>query len=95
MTAATQAVAPAQLQSRFLALLPRIEAHARVHFRHVRCRDRKEDFAALCQDRGLTYIRNARAFVSSIEDRSGVGEKCANPVDHQAFQIAGRYPPAT
>src|ERR1019366_7580478 len=23
-----------------------------------------------------------------------VGEKCAKPVDHQAFQIAGRYPPA-
>ena len=26
----------------------------------------KEDFAALCQDRGLTYIRNARAFVSKV-----------------------------
>jgi hypothetical protein len=32
--------------------------------------------------------------VDSIEDRSGVGKKCAKPVDHQAFQIAGRYPPA-
>ena len=29
-----------------------------------------------------------------IEDRSGVGEKGAKPVDHQAFQIAGRDPPA-
>src|ERR1700730_14581488 len=26
----------------------------------------KKDFAALCQDRGLTYIRNARAFVSKV-----------------------------
>ena len=32
--------------------------------------------------------------VDGIEDRSGVGKKFANPVDHQAFQIAGRYPPA-
>src|ERR1700730_702389 len=35
-----------------------------------------------------------RIIVDGIEDRSGVGEKCAQPVDHQAFQIAGRYPPA-
>ncbi len=26
----------------------------------------KEDFAALCQDRGLTYVRSARAFVSKV-----------------------------
>ena len=35
-----------------------------------------------------------RFIVDGIEDRSGVGEKFAKPVDHQAFQIAGRYPPA-
>src|SRR6202035_5219456 len=35
-----------------------------------------------------------RFIVDGIEDRSGVGEKCANPADHQAFQITGRYPPA-
>jgi len=29
-----------------------------------------------------------RIIVGGIEDRSGVGEKCANPVDHQAVQIA-------
>src|SRR5207249_2991439 len=61
MTAATQAVAPAQLQTRFLSLLPRIEARARVYFRHVRCRDRKEDFAreavALCW---LWFVRLTR-----------------------------------
>src|ERR1700730_12506850 len=35
-----------------------------------------------------------RILVGAIEDRSGVGEKFAKPVDHQAFQIASRYPPA-
>ena len=34
---------PEQLHSRFLALLPRIELHARIYFRHVRCPERKED----------------------------------------------------
>jgi hypothetical protein len=34
-----------------------------------------------------------RIIVDGIEDRSGVGEKCAKPVDHQAFQSAGRDPP--
>jgi hypothetical protein len=31
------------LQGIFLTLLPRIERHARVHFRDVHCRDRRED----------------------------------------------------
>ena len=31
------------LQSRFLALLPRIERYARFHFRGVRCANRKAD----------------------------------------------------
>ena len=35
-----------------------------------------------------------RFIIDGIEDRSAVGEKCANLVDHQAFQVAGRYPPA-
>ena len=35
-----------------------------------------------------------RFIVDRIEDRSGVGKKGAKPVDHHAFQIAGRYPPA-
>jgi hypothetical protein len=36
-----------------------------------------------------------RFIADGMEDRSGVGEKGAKPVDHQTFQIAGRYPPST
>src|SRR5262249_60449397 len=40
------------LQLAFLAILPRIERHGRVYFRHVRCPDRKADaireMVALC-----------------------------------------------
>ena len=31
------------LHLRFLSFLPRIEAHARVYFRDVRCRDNRAD----------------------------------------------------
>jgi len=31
------------LHARFLALLPRIESHARIYFRHQKCHDRKEE----------------------------------------------------
>jgi hypothetical protein len=33
----------AELHARFQALLPRVERHARVFFRHLRCPDRKQD----------------------------------------------------
>jgi hypothetical protein len=32
-------------------------------------------------------------FVDGIKHRSRVSKKCAKLVDHQAFQIAGRYTP--
>jgi hypothetical protein len=35
-----------RLQARFLPLLPRIENHARICFRHVKCRHRRADFIA-------------------------------------------------
>jgi hypothetical protein len=37
---------PERLQAGFLTLLPRIERHARVYFRHVRCPHRKADSIA-------------------------------------------------
>src|SRR4051812_38691156 len=37
---------PEQLHARFLALLPRIELHARIYFRHVKCPHRKADAIA-------------------------------------------------
>jgi hypothetical protein len=43
-----------RLQAVFLAdVLPRVEAHGRVYFRHVRCRDRKEEL--LAELRGLAW----------------------------------------
>jgi hypothetical protein len=36
----------ADVQARFLGIRPRIERHARVYFRHVRCQFRKQDFIA-------------------------------------------------
>lgn len=32
-----------EIQARFLSMLPRIETHARIYFRHVKCADRKQD----------------------------------------------------
>jgi hypothetical protein len=69
-----QAARLVQLQATFLAqVLPRVEAHGRVHFRHVRCPDRKEEL--LAEMRGLAwkwYVRlvqkgkNVLAFVSAL-----------------------------
>ena len=69
------------------------------------CHERRFDFvwcvgSEFLRDLTATFDQLAppwttvRFIVDGIEDRSGVGEKCAKPVDHQAFQIAGRYPPA-
>jgi hypothetical protein len=37
-----------QLQTRFLALLPRIETHARFYFHHLKCSQRREEAIAEC-----------------------------------------------
>jgi hypothetical protein len=46
MTAALSAPSLAELHAGFLALLPRIERHGEVYFRHVRCPHRKADYIA-------------------------------------------------
>src|SRR3954470_17925736 len=66
--------APQALHAAFLAhVLPRVERHGRVYFRHVRCPDRKEEL--LAELRGLAwkwYVRLVRrgkdvlAFVSAL-----------------------------
>ena len=40
------AVSLADLHARFLAILQRIEVHARIYFRHIRCRVRRADYIA-------------------------------------------------
>jgi hypothetical protein len=73
-TPATAPQAPPALPAAFGALvLPRVERHGRVYFRHVRCPDRKEEL--LAELRGLAwqwYVRlvrrgkDVRAFVSAL-----------------------------
>src|SRR5436305_1872361 len=48
MTAAVRNTrpSPAQLRSGFLAILPRVEAHARLCFRRVPCDDRRDEAVA-------------------------------------------------
>jgi hypothetical protein len=48
-----QAPPVAELQAAFLAILPRIELHGRVYFRHVRCPHRKAD--AIQEMRALAW----------------------------------------
>jgi hypothetical protein len=38
----------AQLQARFLAVMPRIETHARIYFRHLKCPHQREEALAEC-----------------------------------------------
>ena len=45
--------APAALHARFLAILPRIERHGEVYFRHVKCPHHKEEL--LAELRGLAW----------------------------------------
>lgn len=61
------------LHATFLAILPRIEAHGRVYFRHVRCPHQKEELQA--ELRGLAWKwfvslvrrgKNVLAFVSTL-----------------------------
>jgi hypothetical protein len=63
----------AHLHATFLAILPRIELHGQIYFRHVKCPDRKEE--VLAEMRGLAwkwYVRlhqrgkDPTAFVSAI-----------------------------
>ena len=42
------------LQVRFLAILPRIELHGRVYFRHVRCAQQQAEF--LQEMRALAWL---------------------------------------
>jgi hypothetical protein len=39
-------LAPGRLHAGFLSILPRIESHGKVYFRHLKCPDRREDAVA-------------------------------------------------
>src|SRR5438270_4863942 len=78
---------PEQLHARFLALLPRIELHARIYFRHVRCPERKED----CVQEAVAiswkwFVRlaergkDASAFVSTLATLAARAVRCGRRV---------------
>jgi hypothetical protein len=46
MTASLPATPLSPLHAAFLSVVPRIEAHGRVYFRHLKCPDRREDAVA-------------------------------------------------
>ena len=53
MAAPAPALSLPHLQAAFLLLLPRIERHGRVYFRHVRCSHQREEL--LAEMRGLAW----------------------------------------
>jgi hypothetical protein len=64
-----------QLQTRFLAVLPRIETHTRIYFRHVKCPHQREEAVAECLALAWWwYVRlvrrgkNPEAFISVLAD---------------------------
>jgi hypothetical protein len=65
----------AQLQSRFLAVMPRIERHARISFRHLRCPHQREEALAECLALAWWWFvrlvrrgKNPEAFISVLAD---------------------------
>jgi len=63
----------ASLQAHFLAVLPRIEKHARVYFRHLRCSHARADAIAettalcwACYVRAIRQGKDVDAFISAL-----------------------------
>jgi hypothetical protein len=71
------------LQARFLAILPRIELHGRIYFRHVRCHHHKEE--ALQEMRALAwrwFVRLARRGKDAAYFPSALASFAARAVHH-------------
>jgi hypothetical protein len=64
-----------QLQTRFLAVLPRIETHARIYFRHLKCLHQRDEALAECLALAWWWFirlvrrgKNPEAFISVLAD---------------------------
>jgi hypothetical protein len=77
MGTATASLTPtlAQLQARFLAVMPRIETHARFYFRHLKCPHQREEALAECLALAWSWFvrlvqrgKNPEAFISVLAD---------------------------
>jgi hypothetical protein len=63
----------AQLQARFLAVMPRIEMHARIYFRHLKCPHQRDEALAECLALAWVWFirlvrrgKNPEAFISVL-----------------------------
>jgi hypothetical protein len=70
-----QSLSVVQLQTRFLAVLPRIETHARIYFRHLKCRHQQEEAVAECVALAWAWFirllrrgKNPEAFITVLAD---------------------------
>ena len=65
------------LHAHFLAMLPRIELHARIRFRHLKCQHSKEDAVAetvaLCWHWFIRLMRPAKRSSGSMRAPSPAG----------------------
>ena len=81
------------LQTRFLALLPRIERHSRIYFRHLRCPHRKEE--ALQETRALAwrwFVRLVRRGKDPADFPSALASFAARAV-HNGRRLCGHEKP--
>jgi hypothetical protein len=65
----------AQLQARFLAVMPRIETHARIYFRHLKCPHQRDEALAECLALAWWWFvrlvrrgKNPEEFISVLAD---------------------------
>ena len=80
---------PAALHARFLAILPRIEQHGRVYFRHVRCPHAKEEL--LAELRGMSwkwFVRLVRRGKDVLQFVSALATFAARAV-HSGRRVCG------
>jgi hypothetical protein len=69
MIASTQSFpSPDDLQARFMALLPRIQTHAGIYFRYIRCPDRKADLIAETIAVAWRWFRRLAAKGKSVDE---------------------------
>jgi len=74
------------LHARFLAILPRIETHAQIHFRHLRCPGKRED--AIAEVIALCW----RWFLRIEEQGKDVNEFVTTLADYAVRHVrSGRY----
>ena len=80
----------ADLQARFLQIRERIETHARIYFRHVKCWFKKADFIAETVALAWKWFRrlaqkgkDAREFASALASYAARAVKCGRRITRQ------------